>query len=737
MKEKISQVLKETFGYTNFREKQDEVILNVLEKNDTLAVMPTGSGKSLCYQIPALIFDGLTVVVSPLISLMQDQVDQLKSAGVDTILLNSSLTREKYFENIDKLKNQSAKLLYVAPETLMKPYLLDLLSSLRVDCFTIDEAHCISEWGHDFRPEYRRLAEVRKKFSNAVCIALTATATERVRKDIRQILTQQTNQNQFDTYITSFNRKNLFIEIKEKINAYQQTIEFIDKFPNQSGIIYCFSRKQVDELSSSLSNLKYNVKPYHAGLNETQRINNQKAFTRDDVQIIVATVAFGMGINKPNVRFVLHHDLPKNIESYYQEIGRAGRDGLNAHCLLLFSYGDTQKIRFFINQKSEEEQRIANIHLNSLVALAETNDCRRIPMLQYFGENYNIANCEFCDNCTGEKKELVDITIEAQKFLSCVKRTGEMYGATYVIDVLRGSKIKKILSNNHQELSTYGIGNDYSKKQWQHLSRQFIKHGLLKQDLEFGGLSLTQKAYLCFKNELKIKGIIKKEITETYKLKSKDSTLDYDQKLFDILRKRRKNLADEQNVPPYVIFSDKTLIEISSYFPTSIEELLNIHGIGKSKIEKYSDMVIHLVEDYIKENNIQQDELKKSEILSQKRQIRPQEKTHSETGKELRYITVGKAYNNGMSIEELVANFNVQQKTIIDYLYKYFYEGNKAKRNDFLSIIEITDELLEIVTTSFNEHGALKLKPIFEDLKQTISYDDLHILRLHYLTMTE
>jgi len=598
MKEKVYSILKEVFGYTSFREKQDDVILNVLDKKDTLAVMPTGSGKSLCYQIPALIFKGLTIVVSPLISLMQDQVDQLTASGVDAVVLNSSLSQNVYFANLQKIRNKTAKLLYVAPETLLKPQILEMLSSVDISCFTIDEAHCISEWGHDFRPEYRRLAEVREIFPDAVCIALTATATERVRDDIKKILSDK---NHFDTFTTSFDRKNLFLEIVEKKDPYKQATEFINRFPNQSGIIYCFSRKQVDSLYSSLLSEGYSVLPYHAGLNEIERTRNQKLFIKDDVQIIVATVAFGMGINKPNVRFVLHFDLPKNIESYYQEIGRAGRDGLDSYCLLLFSYGDTQKIKYFINQKSLKEQKIANLHLNALVDLAETEGCRRSPMLKYFGENYIKENCGFCDNCTSERKEAVDITVEAQKFLSCVKRTGERFGATHLIDILRGSKSKRVLENNHQTLSTYNVGAEYSKKQWQHFSRQFLKKGLLLQDEEFGGLSLTEKAYECFSGNLKITGSIKEDFHVEKKNKIKHQNLKYDETLFEVLRKKRKELADKQNVPPYVIFSDRTIVEISSFFPITKDSLLNIHGIGSKKLEMYGGMIIDVVKKHKKE----------------------------------------------------------------------------------------------------------------------------------------
>lgn len=395
----------------------------------------------------------------------------------------------------------------MAPEALLRPNMLAMLSSLNVDCLTIDEAHCISEWGHDFRPEYRQLVTVRDRFANAVCIALTATATPRVRQDIKTSLGFEDS----DEFVGSFNRKNLFIQVISKHNPFEQTVEFIKGFPGQSGIIYCFSRRQVDDLFEALRSKGFSVKPYHAGLSKRDRTRNQDLFIKDDVQIMIATIAFGMGIDKPNVRFVVHYDLPKNIESYYQEIGRAGRDGLPAHCLLLFSYGDIQKTKYFISKKEEHEQRIANIHLNALLGFIETERCRRIPLLDYFGEKYSREDCGMCDNCLTEERDLKDITIAAQKFLSCAKRTEERFGAGHVIDVLRGSEAKKVLRFGHQHLSTYGIGRDFSKRQWFHLSRQFIRKGLLVQDMEFGSLKLTDKAWKVLRGEEKVLGRMEEE----------------------------------------------------------------------------------------------------------------------------------------------------------------------------------------------------------------------------------
>jgi ATP-dependent DNA helicase RecQ len=600
MVNKSKQILKTVFGYGNFRPLQADIIENVLIKNDTLVIMPTGGGKSLCYQIPALIFSGLTIVVSPLISLMKDQVEQLLQTGVPATVLNSSLTPDQYRHNVREVKTGAIKLLYMAPETLLRPNMLAMLSSLPVDCLTIDEAHCISEWGHDFRPEYRQIVAVRERFTNAVCIALTATATPRVREDITTSLGFKVS----NEFVASFNRENLFINVVSKYNPFEQTLEFIEGFPGQSGIIYCFSRRQVDDLYDALKSKGFSVKPYHAGMSEKDRTQNQELFIRDDVQIMVATIAFGMGINKPNVRFVVHYDLPKNIEGYYQEIGRAGRDGLPAHCLLLFSYGDIQKIKYFIDKKEEHEQRVANIHLNAFLRLIETEVCRRIPLLNYFGEVYSTENCGMCDNCLTEERDLQDITVPAQKFLSCVKRTGERFGAGQIIDVLRGSKARKVLKFRHQHLSTYGIGQDLSKRQWFHLSRQFIQKGLMVQDMEFGSLKLTEKAWDVLKEKENVFGRMEEE--RVVGTSEEDDHRDYDRELFESLRKERKSLADNSRVPPYVIFPDKTLIEMATFFPQSMNSMLDIHGIGAIKHEKYGPVFLNIIQEHCRIQQIEE-----------------------------------------------------------------------------------------------------------------------------------
>jgi len=721
-------ILKDTFGYDTFRPMQREVIQNVLNKRDTLPVMPTGGGKSLCYQIPALIFEGLTVVVSPLIALMKDQVEQMRAVGVPALFLNSTLSYEAYQENMEYVRSGETRLLYLAPETLLTTRITELLANVRVDCLTIDEAHCISEWGHDFRLEYRQLVEVRRHFPSAVCLALTATATERVRKDIKRSLGFSV-QNEF---IGSFNRENLYIEVLPKSDPAIQTASFLKRFKDQSGIIYCFSRKQVDELAKTLSSKGYAVRAYHAGLEDEERRRNQEAFIRDDAQIIVATIAFGMGINKPNVRFVIHFDLPKSLENYYQEIGRAGRDGLPAHCLLLYSYGDVAKLRYFIDQKEGEERQVAAQHLDALVRYAEDEiNCRRKPILNYFGEDYKAQNCNNCDNCNAEPPVLEDITVPAQKFLSCAKRTGERFGAGHVADVLLGSKKEKLLLLEHDKLSTYGIGQELNHKQWMHLARQLAQMGYLSQDGEYHTLSLTTKALETLRTRTKISGQLK-EVEERAPQKANQAELEYNHALFAILRSKRKELADEAGVPPYMVFSDRTLVEMSAFTPQSPDSMLKINGVGQAKAQKYGETFLKLIQGYCQKHGIEE----KSRSTPESKSMRASSASKiPRNGADPRYITVGQAYNSGESLQQIADRFGVTRGTIIEHLLTFSNDGNSLRQDDELQSMASSGPLIQkTVFDAFNNLGTEYLRPVFERLNGTVSYDELKILRLIYLT---
>jgi ATP-dependent DNA helicase RecQ len=739
-------LLKNIFGYDSFKPLQEEVIDNILARRDTLAIMPTGGGKSLCYQIPALTFAGLTVVVSPLIALMKDQVEQLHANGVPALFLNSTLSYQAYQDNLEYVRRGEVKLLYVAPETLLTPRLFTLLDSVKVDFITIDEAHCISEWGHDFRPEYRQLVDARKRYPKAVCLALTATATPRVREDIQSILAFS-HSNEF---VASFNRENLYIEVLPKNDPVRQTIRFLERYKDQSGIIYCFSRKQVDDLSTMLHQKGFSVRPYHAGLEDAERKANQEAFIRDDIQIIVATIAFGMGINKPNVRFVLHYDLPKSIEGYYQEIGRAGRDGLPAHCLLLYSYADAAKQRYFIDQKEGDEHQVATQHLDAILQFAENKKtCRRKILLGYFGEVFppttghlqinsvKSTSCDNCDNCTAPPPPaFVDITVQAQKFLSCVKRTGERFGAAHVTAVLRGSKNKKVLDYEHDKLPTYGIGADLTDRQWMDLAHQLVQLGYLNQDGEYRVLTLTFKALEALRKRSPILGSpidspsSPESQPETSQKspggKSPNLTLEYNNALYALLRQKRKELADQKNIPPYVIFSDKTLVEMAAFYPETPEKLLEISGVGQVKLHQYGEIFLEIIRSFCRKHKPPQN---LEPTGRYKPAVRPKDAS------EERYILIGKAYNKGESISALMVHYKVHLSAILDHLDRFITSGNQLKWNDEIqSLSPVSPDEQQAIFEAFDTFGALQLKPIFDKMEGKFNYEALKILRLIYLS---
>ena len=727
-----ASILKNTFGYDTFRPLQQEVIENVLARRDTLAVMPTGGGKSLCYQIPALLLDGLTVVVSPLIAMMKDQVEQLRAAGVPALFLNSSLAPQEYQENMEYVRRGEVKLLYVAPETLLSPRILLLLASVNVDLITIDEAHCISEWGHDFRPEYRQIADVRKRFPEAVCLALTATATSRVRQDIRTTLKFSTT----NEFIASFNRENLYIEVLRKQDPYRQTLQMLERYKDQSGIIYCFSRKQVDELSAHLVLRGYSARPYHAGLEDLERRRNQEAFIRDDVQIMVATIAFGMGINKPNVRYVIHFDLPKSIEGYYQEIGRAGRDGLPAHCLLLYSYSDVAKLNYFIEQKSGAEKRVASEHLNAIVRFAEDEiTCRRKPLINYFGEPYTADNCSNCDNCTSAPTALVDITLYAQKFLSCVKRADEKFGAGHIADILLGSKNEKVLRWEHDRLTTYGIGTELTRKQWMHIARQLLSTGYLKQEGEFHTLSLTSRALEALRKREPILGIVQEEEREK-KAGKKKSEIEYNNALFALLRQKRKELADEAGVPPYVIFSDRALIEMAAFYPQSVASLLKISGVGQVKLRQFGETFLEVIGEYCRKHGLEEiprpDTSRQKEASGSPALPGSEESAEGELPERTRLVA--EAFNQGETVVTLMERHRVTMGTILEHLTRYALAGNPLRNGEDMQLLStVPPELKQSALAAFQELGTAYLKPVYDKLNGTVKYDDLKILRLLYL----
>lgn len=677
LRQKMTEILEKKFGYKCFRPNQEEIIENITAGRDVFAVMPTGGGKSLCFQIPALLRDGTAIVISPLISLMKDQVDNLVSNGISAAFLNSSLT-EAEAEDVKKdLLNGNLRLLYVAPERLMMRSTLFLLKRINISLFAIDEAHCVSEWGHDFRPEYRKINELRKNFPNVPAIALTATATERVQKDIIKAIGLK------DPYvkIASFQRPNLSYHIVEKKNAFDQIVSYVRSKKDQSGIIYCQSRDSVEKIAQKLRRLGFRALAYHAGMTDEMRAKNQEKFIRDDANIIVATVAFGMGIDKPDVRYVIHHDLPKNLESYYQETGRGGRDGLECECILFFSRGDWHKIRYFIDQKKTKKERdIAFEQLSQIIRYCESTTCRRNVLLSYFGEN-ETEPCKNCDVCLNPR-EKTDGTNQAKLLIECIHQTGQKFGLTHIIDVLCGSETKKIKSKHHDLLEIYGFGKGIPKKEWKQIGIQLIQSGYVSVCGErYPVLKLNEKSRKIMNGELFVE-LTEPNLTTVKSIKitnrqkeenpkqtnnrdmeieapnseectdynasytdpegsdknrtnSKiDSVSDtdfnnkededglkiihshaidfhslspsmqkgkFDQKLFERLKSLRKEIANKKNLPPYIIFADTTLRQMAAEYPTDEKSLLKISGVGEYKLQKYGNLFIEEIIDFIQE----------------------------------------------------------------------------------------------------------------------------------------
>ena len=592
--------LKTHFGYDAFRPLQEQIVRDALAGRDVFALMPTGGGKSLCFQLPALLREGLTIVVSPLISLMKDQVDALQASGVAATFLNSTLDAGEARARLRGLYDGEFRLLYVAPERLMLEGFLEKTQRWNIAQVAIDEAHCISEWGHDFRPEYRELKKLRTHFPEVPVMALTATATERVRKDILKQLQLRDPQ----CYVASFDRPNLTYRVVPKSAPYEQLLSFVRARPHESGIVYCASRKTADSLARKLNEDRIPAKPYHAGLEGEERARHQEMFLRDDVRVITATIAFGMGINKPNVRFVVHHDLPKNIESYYQETGRAGRDSLPSECVLLFSASDVVKQTRFIDEKSETEARIAREQLRQMVHYAEARECRRTTLLRYFGEERPDEPCGGCDNCL-TPRETFDGTIAAQKFLSCVHRvhakSGFGFGLNHIVEVLTGAKTEAVRQRGHDQLSTYGIGGELKREAWQAIGRELLRLGLVEAAPgKFATLQLTEAGLTALRQRTSI--TLTKPQDVAAKAKSRAGEIEADETLFEELRALRRKIADERDVPAYVIFSDVALREMARSYPTTAGEFRRIPGVGEQKLKDFAEPFLAAIAAYLETN---------------------------------------------------------------------------------------------------------------------------------------
>ncbi len=723
--------LKDVFGYERFRPLQEEIVCSLLEGKDTLAVMPTGAGKSLCYQLPALLWPQLTVVVAPLISLMQDQVDALHALGVAAAYLNSSQTYAEQRALFEQVHAGQIKLLYVAPETLTRPEVLHLLDQAGVSCLAIDEAHCISSWGHDFRPEYRQLEPVRRRFAGAVCLAMTATAAPRVRDDIKQSLGIPSA----GEFLASFDRPNLFLAAQPRTDGMRQLLAFLAARREQSGIIYCTARRQVDELAAGLKARGYSVLPYHAGLDDGLRRRNQRAFVRDEVQIVVATVAFGMGIDKSNVRFVVHYNMPSGIESYYQEIGRSGRDGLRADCLLLYSMQDVQMQGRMIDEGAEEERPGRNARLQAMLRYAQARTCRRPPLLRYFGEETAEPACGFCDNCSSEGSEQpqTDVSVAAQKFFSCVVRTGEAFGAGHIIDVLRGSRSKKVLERRHDQLPTYAIGQEYSAAQWRTLVQQWIQQQLLEQDMQHGGLRLTEQGRAVLRGKQPTFADLENLQAAGEKVGAgrggQAAQLPaHDAGLFEHLRSLRRQLADASGMPPYIIFSDRALTEMAAYLPQSPQEFLRINGVGRAKLDSYGDAFIGAIVAYSAAHGLQPQPRPADDAQP------PLISSSAPHSAGPRALEVGELYRAGHSLAELQEMLGIKRSTVITHLRSYVASDIEGSADidptQLAAACTLPPAVQAAVLAQFDAIGSERLAPVYDNLQGAVEYDDLHLLRL-------
>ncbi len=693
------EILRDQFGYASFRLEQEAIINAVLQKKDTFVLMPTGGGKSLCYQIPALVFDGLTVVISPLIALMKDQVDALRVNGIEAAYLNSTQSYHEQEEILERVRSKRLKLLYLAPESNF----IKRLSSFDVSLIAIDEAHCISHWGHDFRPEYLVLSHLKRSMPRVPVIALTATADRLTQKDILEKL----ELNHPTTFLSSFNRPNICYTVEPKQNSFEKLLTFLESRKDESGIIYCLSRTSTERIANDLKEEGFDALPYHAGLTKEIRAKHQEMFLRDETKIMVATIAFGMGIDKSNVRYVVHMDLPKNIESYYQETGRAGRDGLESEALLFYSYADVSKMKKFVAIDDNPEQ--TKIYLRKLDQMANYGDlstCRRKYLLNYFDE-VTADYCGHCDVCL-TRIELVDGTIAAQKVLSAVARVNERVGAGYIIDLLRGSNSAKI-QEEHKQLKTFGIGADKSKEEWTTIIRELLsQHYLTKSDGIYPVLQLTQKSDAVLKGQQKVMLAKPKERVMVAMPKA-----DYETELFKQLKEKRTYIAREENVPAYIVLSDATLMEVATYLPHTKDEFKKISGFGEVKIDKYGKLFGDIVVEYCEANNLQS----RIHLKSPKRLRKERPERETDTKQQSFEM-----FKLGNSIEKIAELRELSKVTIEGHLAFYIQQGT-------LNIEQMMNSSkIPIIQKAIEQIGGKALSPIKEALGDAYSFGEIRMV---------
>lgn len=716
-KAELKAKLKEVFGYSQFRGNQELIISNILSGRNTFVIMPTGAGKSLCYQLPAIMKEGTALVISPLIALMKNQVDQMNAVGINAQFLNSTLSKGEMNKVKKQVLSGDTKLLYVAPESLTKEENVEFLKKAELSFAAIDEAHCISEWGHDFRPEYRRIKSILAQVKEMPVIALTATATPKVQLDIQKNLQME----EADLFKSSFNRTNLYYEVRPKQKTKKQLIRFLKERKRQCGIIYCLSRKKVEEIAEFLNVNGVKAAPYHAGLDAAVRMKNQDDFLNEDTEVIVATIAFGMGIDKPDVRFVIHYDTPKSLEGYYQETGRAGRDGLNGDCLMFYSYSDIIKLEKFNKDKPVTERDNSKVLLEEMASYAESAVCRRKQLLHYFGEEFN-EHCGQCDNCT-KPKEQFEGKEDVQLALQTVALTGERFGIGHLVAVIRGSENQYVKSYSHDQLDIYGEGADSSEEHWRSVMRQTLLFGLLEKDIEnIGVLKLTDEGRNFINNPRSIMITKNHEFGEAEDEDAVDrqtiNTKAYDETLFDLLKKLRKQLAKEKSLPPYVIFQDPSLEEMATVYPTTKDELAAVNGVGMGKVNKFGKPFLQLIEKYVDENEIETaaDVVVKSSVNKSKIKI-----------------FIIQQVDRKVDLEEIAEAKGLSMDELIDEIEHICYSGTKLNLDYYIEQI-LDEERQEEIIDYFLSAESDRIADAMEEFDDEYAEEDLRLMRIKFLS---
>jgi len=676
-KDALKERLKEVFGYSQFRGNQETIIRNLLDGKNTFVIMPTGAGKSLCYQLPAMMKDGQAIVISPLIALMKNQVDQMNAYGVNARFLNSTLSKSEITRLKKECMNGNVKLLYVAPESLNKEETIEFLKKVNVAFVAIDEAHCISEWGHDFRPEYRRIKNMIQNLGDMPVIALTATATPKVQIDIQKNLQME----EADVFISSFNRKNLYYEVRPKKETKKQLIKFLKEHKGKSGVIYCLSRKKVEEIAQLLNVNGFKAAPYHAGLDPDVRMKNQDDFLNEEVDIIVATIAFGMGIDKPDVRFVVHYDVPKSLEGYYQETGRGGRDGLEGLCLMFYSHNDLSKLEKFNKDKPVQERENSRILLQEMEYYAESPVCRRRQLLHYFGEEYTQENCGMCDNCV-HPRERFDGTEAVKLVVQAVKQTNERFGLNHLVNVIRGTEDEYVKSYGHFDLAVYGKGGDEDVDYWKSVIRQTLIYQFLEKDIDnIGALKISQRGEDFLRKPHAVELARDHDFTTAIDEEEESAervpvnTKSYDVKLFDMLKVLRKKIAKDKNLPPYVIFQDPSLEEMATTYPTTKDELAQVNGVGMGKVNKFGDEFLTLIQQFVDEHDIEtaNDVVVKSSVNKSKTKI-----------------LIIQQVDRKVDLEEIAETVKLSFSDMLTEIENICYSGTKLNLNYYID--QVLDE---------------------------------------------